>query len=202
MSCHDCNNNTCLDIIFSDCIQSSVTGLSCVQGTNLSEQLEYIDSLLCNISGGNDQVTVNMQCLSVNCTGNPSFQWKLGTSKLGGIKRVWQLENYFNVVNSTIKITVYANGTEIASTTDPYQALSFPVDVVDNGISIKIEYNLPPTNYYQGWINISNLTTLDTIYTVKLSCIDKVNNNQTLTTSVQNILNILIQQICEIKNQL
>ena len=202
MSCHNCENNTCLDFQYTDCIYPSVTGLTCINGDNLSEILQNIDDTLCSIDHSNQQITVNMQCLSLNCTGEPAFQWKLSTSKIGGIKRVWSFQNYVNIVGSTMKITVYSNGIEVASTTDPYQSLSFPVDVVDNGIAIKIEYTTPPLGYYQGWIYVNNLTSLDIIYTVKLACIDKINNNQNLTTSLENILNILIQQICEIKNQL
>ena len=202
MSCHNCENNTCLDVQYTNCIYPSITGLTCIEGENLSDILENIDNILCSIDYGNQEVTVNMQCLSINCTGSAGFQWKLGTSKQGGIKRVWSLVNPFIQVNSTYKVTVYSNGIEIATTTDPYASLSFPVDVVDNGIAIKLEYNIPPSNYYQGWTNINNLTQLDTNYNVLLSCIDKVNNNQNLTTSLDNILNILIQQICQIKSQL
>lgn len=202
MSCENCNNtDTCLDIVYTDCIVAS-TGLVNITGDNLTEILQNIDSIINNIEVNDIQVTVNIGCLNTQCTGEPTFVWKVGTSKLGGIKRVWSLVNYLSVVGSSIEIKAYSNGILLTSTTDPNQSLSFPVETFDNGINISITYHNANGFVYSAWVTLNNIIQIDKEYTVKLQCVNKSTVNQTITTSLENILNTIIQQICQIKQQL
>lgn len=203
MSCENCNNtDTCLDIVYTDCIYPSNTNFTNISGDTLTDILYSIDGLINDTNINDLQVTVNIGCLNSQCSGEVQLQWKLSTSKLGGIKRVWSLENYLDVVGSSIEIKAYSNGILLSSTSDPNTTFSFPVETIDNGVNLSITYHSSIGNVYSSWLVLNNTIQLDKVYVVKLSCVDKVNNNQTLTTSVENILNTIIQQICQIKQQL
>lgn len=202
MSCDNCNNtNTCLDVIYTNCIIPSVE-FENISGETLTEILQTIDTLINNVEVNDIQVTVNVGCLNAQCSGEPTFIWKVGTSKAGGIKRVWGLVNPLSVVGSTIEMKAYSNGILIASTTDINQTFSFPVETFDNGVNISITYHSADGFVYSAWVILNNTVQIDKEYSVKLQCVNKSTINQTITTSLENILNTIIQQICQIKQQL
>jgi hypothetical protein len=202
MAC--CNNNDCLEPVYTGCLEYTGAQLQCIQGENVDSMLESIDSMLqglyCNpeVEIEEDEITIDLKCLAGNCGEdlNYSISYLKGTpNSIIGVTPV------DFVTNSTGSITAYHNGMPIASQTGvnfPLGGTQFIVPTTyinDGGVTLKISAIVNGI-FYSGTFFLTTTMAGGLYNNLKLKCEAPAN---TTTLSIKTLLQSLINEVCELK---
>lgn len=198
MNCQNCNP-ICIDTITSDCVVlEPISGLSCLQvveNVTLQNVIEQIDEVLAPICQGlaTLQASVNLSCLQGECA-----NMVLGYN-LYHVGANW-------ILDFTLPSGMYPQIKVFKGNTVIYYGAITPVSIPESNIdNIGVTVNIQVIQVVgDGIIEYFKAFTLNSInaiagaYTTTLNC----TNNQTLTAPINNVLQILVNQMCAMQAQI
>ena len=195
--CQGCNQ-TCIDLVSSDCINFPNIGeLSCLQIqdnitlTNVIEQIEEVIAPFCN-AGYTLPTSVNIGCLQGECE-STTLDFTLthiGNSWIFNITAPIGSVIYMNVVQGANVLYTNAANPIAVTETQVNSGVTIMVTMIQNTGNGIIEYFKSYT--------LNPITAVVGNYAMTLSC----TNNSVITTSINNMFQILVNNICDLQTQL
>jgi len=195
--CQGCNQ-TCIDLVSSDCINFPNIGeLSCLQIqdnitlTNVIEQIEEVIAPFCN-AGYTLPTSVNIGCLQGECE-STTLDFTLthiGNSWIFNITAPVGSVIYMNVVQGANVLYTNAANPIAVTETQVNSGVTIMVTMIQNTGNGIIEY-------FKSYA-LNPITAVVGNYAMTLSC----TNNSIITTSINNMFQILVNNICDLQTQL
>lgn len=205
MNCQNCNP-ICIDTVPSDCVViEPISGLSCLQvveNVTLQNIVEQIDAVLAPICQGLDTLTasVNLACLQGECE-NMVLPYQLLYSPGNG----WGVTFTFPSPTLYVQIKVFKGPTVIYSNAAVAGSI-IPVAIPDPNVdNVGVVFNIQVLNvvgdgiveYFKAF-TLNSINAINGNYSTTLNC----TNNQTLTAPINNMLQILVNQMCAMQAQI
>lgn len=199
--CQGCNQ-TCIDLVSSDCINFPNIGeLSCLQIqdnitlTNVIEQIEEVIAPFCN-AGYTLPTSVNIGCLQGECE-STTLNYTVGRNI---VDNTWSF-----YITTPVGSVIYMN--VVQGATVLYTNAISPIVVTEAqvnstaGVTIMVTMIQNTgngiTEYFKSF-TLNAITAVVGNYSMTLSC----TNNSVITTSINNMFQILVNNICDLQTQL
>lgn len=199
--CQGCNQ-TCIDLVSSDCINFPNIGeLSCLQIqdnitlTNVIEQIEEVIAPFCN-AGYTLPTSVNIGCLQGECE-STTLNYTVGRNI---VDNTWSF-----YITTPVGSVIYMN--VVQGATVLYTNAISPIVVTEAqvnstaGVTIMVTMIQNTgngiTEYFKSF-TLNAITAVVGNYAMTLSC----TNNSVITTSINNMFQILVNNICDLQTQL
>ena len=199
--CQGCNQ-TCIDLVSSDCINFPNIGeLSCLQIqdnitlTNVIEQIEEVIAPFCN-AGYTLPTSVNIGCLQGECE-STTLNYTVGRNI---VDNTWSF-----YITTPVGRVIYMN--VVQGATVLYTNAISPIVVTEAqvnstaGVTIMVTMIQNTgngiTEYFKSF-TLNAITAVVGNYSMTLSC----TNNSVITTSINNMFQILVNNICDLQTQL
>ena len=204
MNCQNCNP-VCIDTVSSDCVVvAPIDGLSCLQvveNVTLQNIVEQTDGIIAPICQGLDTLTasVDLACLQGECT-NIVLPYQLQH-----VGNNWIITFTFPSPDLYVQIKVFKGATILyyeAAVAGVVVPVIIPDINVDNtGIVCNIQVLSVTGNgiieYFKAF-TLNSINAIPGTYSTTLNC----TNNQTLTAPINNMLQILVNQMCAMQAQI
>lgn len=201
MNCQNCNP-VCIDTVSSDCVVvAPIDGLSCLQvveNVTLQNIVEQIDGIIAPICQGLDTLTasVDLACLQGECT-NIVLPYTISNNGTH-----WIVTFTLPFSNGSIKVFKGDAVLYYEAITGTVSPVSIPISAVDTqGVVINIQVLSVVGNgvieYFKAF-TLNSINAIPGTYSTTLNC----TNNQTLTAPINNMLQILVNQMCAMQAQI
>lgn len=197
-----CCNNECLDPVYSNCVEYTGETLTNITNTeNLTQIIENIDNLFSNNIAQllTQNVTVNLQCLANTCEGVVPYTINILNVASGGY--ILSINTPTLTIGSySISIRIFQGSEEIGYYTSNLSGISISPTQASNplGLTIAVEIITNSNSY----IYIDNTFLPFNSSTGNIEKTAVCNNNTTVTISLLNFFNLILNEICYLKSQI
>lgn len=186
-----CCNNECLETVYAACVETVSTYQNIPNDNNdLESILQEIDELLGDneVDINNLQVTVDAKCLNANCTENITATMNWLDNIMGGDMITLSID-YPN--DYIISVKVYSGANLVTSVNTIQNGIAVPASFNNNSPILIVLDLIIAGGTYQANFNVpqnSGSMSSTTIFNCQA--------NTTLTTSITNLFQMLINKIC------